>query len=303
MCHTDKRESPGRVSACGFVRKLRGGAQAHLLQADDGAHYAVKFANNPQHRRVVISEWLGCAVLRHAGILVPETRIVYVSREFLHSHPQLYFQTHSGIRLAEPGLHFGSRFPGDPDLVAVYDFLPEPLFARIANREDFLGALVFDKWLANADARQAIFYRGAARASGSAVSCGRGYVASMIDNGLLFGGPQWDFQAGPLHGFYWNPAIYASLNRSSLEFWFALVEYFPEEVLRQAAQNLPTSWLDGDEEDLERVICALLHRRRRVAGKVLDALQKRLDIRVEWPEGRTEFLGSPVGRMSKVQRP
>jgi hypothetical protein len=42
------------LTAVRHVRKMRGGAQAHLLEADDGKWYVVKFRNNPQHRRDLI---------------------------------------------------------------------------------------------------------------------------------------------------------------------------------------------------------------------------------------------------------
>jgi hypothetical protein len=44
------------VDACRLIRKMRGGAQAHLIQAADGHHYVVKFLNNPQHRRILVNE-------------------------------------------------------------------------------------------------------------------------------------------------------------------------------------------------------------------------------------------------------
>ena len=39
------------VNAVRLIRKLRVGAQAHLMECDDGRFYVVKFRNNPQHRR------------------------------------------------------------------------------------------------------------------------------------------------------------------------------------------------------------------------------------------------------------
>src|SRR6267154_631955 len=54
-----------------FIRVLRGGAQAHLLEGEDGAYYVAKFTNNPQHRRILINEWLACAFLRYLQIYVP----------------------------------------------------------------------------------------------------------------------------------------------------------------------------------------------------------------------------------------
>ena len=42
------------VNAKRFVRKMRGSAQAHLLECDDGSFYVVKFSNNPQGGRRVL---------------------------------------------------------------------------------------------------------------------------------------------------------------------------------------------------------------------------------------------------------
>ncbi len=63
----------------------------------------------------------------------------------------------------EPGWHFGSRYPGDPARTAVYDFLPDALLPKVVNLEDFRAILVFDKWVANADGRQSVFYRAMVR--------------------------------------------------------------------------------------------------------------------------------------------
>jgi hypothetical protein len=54
------REAEMRVNTCisavQNLRPLRGGAQAHLLRASDGAWCATKFQNNPQHIRVLANE-------------------------------------------------------------------------------------------------------------------------------------------------------------------------------------------------------------------------------------------------------
>ena len=36
----------------------------------------------------------------------------------------------------------------------VYDFLPDSVLHQIENLHEFLGVLVFDKWMGNADSRQ-----------------------------------------------------------------------------------------------------------------------------------------------------
>jgi len=38
------------------IRRMRGGAQSHLMRCDDGYYYVVKFQNNPQHRRILVNE-------------------------------------------------------------------------------------------------------------------------------------------------------------------------------------------------------------------------------------------------------
>src|SRR6202789_4365967 len=99
------------VDAVRLIRKMRGGAQAHLLEASDGHFYVVKFLNNPQHRRILVNEWLGSAFLSYLGISTPETAIVRISEDFLADNPDVYLQLGSR-RLAVPaGWHFGSRFP------------------------------------------------------------------------------------------------------------------------------------------------------------------------------------------------
>ncbi len=38
------------------IRRMRGGAQSHLMRCSDGHYYVVKFQNNPQHRRILVNE-------------------------------------------------------------------------------------------------------------------------------------------------------------------------------------------------------------------------------------------------------
>jgi hypothetical protein len=45
------------------IHRMRDGAQSHLLRCDNGNYYIVKFQNNPQHRRALVNELLGQALL------------------------------------------------------------------------------------------------------------------------------------------------------------------------------------------------------------------------------------------------
>ena len=57
-----------------MLRKMRGGSQAQLLEAADGHHYVVKFQNNPQHRRILINEWISAAFLSYWDSPAPPSR-------------------------------------------------------------------------------------------------------------------------------------------------------------------------------------------------------------------------------------
>ncbi len=126
------------VNARRFIRKMRGGAQAHLLEADDGDYYIVKFQNNPQHRRILINEFVAAEILTHLQIACPGHRIVSLSADFLAANPEVHLQTGTRRQPIEPGWHFGSRHPGNPDTMAVYDFIPDSLLNQVANAEQFL---------------------------------------------------------------------------------------------------------------------------------------------------------------------
>ena len=138
---------------------MRGGAQAHLIEATDGHFYVVKFLNNPQDRRILVNEWIASTFLNYLGISTPEKAMVHVSQGFLDDNPEAYIQLGTHRQSLEPGWHFGSRFPGDPRRHVVYDFLPDSLLARVENLPQFRGVLAFDKWVGNADSRQAVFFR------------------------------------------------------------------------------------------------------------------------------------------------
>ena len=256
------------LTAVRHVRKMRGGAQAHLLEADDGHWYVVKFRNNPQHRRILVNERLSATLLDYLKIATPETALIQVGAEFLAANPEV--DLHLGTRriAIEPGWHFGSRYPGDPGRTAVYDFLPEALLPQVVNLEDFRAILVFDKWTCNADGRQSVFYRALVRRGESGASTGPGrpgFVARMIDHGYTFNGPNWDFPESPLQGLYARRLVYDAV-RSLEDFqpWLDQVMDFPEEVIDQAWKRIPPDWVEGEEDALEQVLERLFERRKRL---------------------------------------
>ena len=276
------------ATAVRLLRKMRGGAQSHLMEADDGHHYVVKFRSNPQGRRILLNEWFGTFILRHLGIACPEVNAIRLTPAFLEKNPEIAIQLGPSTMPVEPGWHFGSRYPGHPDRTAVFDFVPDVLLQKVENIREFAGMLIVDKWACNADARQSVFLR--ARVTEYAPSVGLhprkiGFVALMIDHGYLFNGPHWECMDAPMTGLYFRPMVYRGLRTfNDLQPWFDRVVHFPEGVIDDALRQVPPGWLAEDEEQIERVLENLLTRRSRVENLLRDAFRTRAGHFPDWTE-------------------
>ena len=274
------------INATRLIRKMRGGAQAHLLECDDGHFYVVKFVNNPQHRRILVNEWIASVFLNYLQISTPVTRMVNLSSDLLAENSDIHVQLGSRRLAVEPGWHFGSRYPGDPSKIMVYDFVPDLLLDKVVNVNEFLGALVFDKWIGNADSRQSIFFRARLQhwSPSSSDSPQRlGFVAHMMDHGYVFEGPHWSFTDSPLQGLYFRPTVYRNVTGfDDFEPWLGRVVNFPEEVIDEAQKQIPPAWLDGDESSLELLLGKLLSRRKRVPDLVRESQRGRINPFPSW---------------------
>ena len=103
------------------------------------------FRNNPQHPRILINEPISYAILQHLKLPVPDWELVEVPQQLVAETPELTVSDGSRQRPCEPGLHFGSRYPGNPDDRAVHDYLPLSLLWGVRNLNAFHGILAFDK--------------------------------------------------------------------------------------------------------------------------------------------------------------
>ena len=257
---------------------MRGGANAHLMLADDDRFYVVKFRNNPQHPRVLVNEAIAYTLLDYLQLPAPPWDLVEVSRGLIAVSPGLTLEKNHRIVRCEPGLHFGSRCPLDPTRHSLYDYVPESVLDRVLNLQAFLGVLVFDKWVSNANGRQAIFFRDRAGrwlASGG-VADGKKtsprslvYVANMIDHGFAFNAHHWDFFDSPERGLYLRREVYKPVTGlDSFEPWLTRARECPPEVLDDAYKRIPPAWLGADSGELEALLEKLFARRESVADLV-----------------------------------
>ena len=276
------------------IRRMRGGAQSHLMRCSDGAYYVVKFQNNPQHRRILANELLGTRLAGRLGLPITPVEAIHVSEELIRLTPELCMELAHSRVACQPGLQFGSRYPGDPRHQTLHDFLPDPQLRKVENLHEFAGMLVFDKWTCNTDGRQTLFFRGSpersdqnvhdlrlarevngdtndiARASDSTDGC---YQAVMIDQGFCFNAGEWNFPDAPLRGLYARNRVYEGVTgMESFVPWMRRIENaITGRVLAGITEEIPPEWYDDDYDALTRLLEQLEQRKRRIPELLLEA--------------------------------
>jgi hypothetical protein len=246
------------------VRRMRGGAQAHLMRCEDGSYYVVKFQNNPQGARILANELLGTRLAARMGLPTPAVAVVEVRENLIEQTQDLVIQLGRGRTPCRAGPQFGSRYPGSPADTVVYDFLPDEQLREVANLTDFCGMFVFDKWTCNTNGRQAVFFR---KRNDSR------YQAWMIDQGFCFNAGEWNFPDAPLRGIYARHRVYQGVHSlESFEPWLARIEgKMTEQVFDEVLKEIPGEWYGFDADALEQILERLLRRRKIVPQLVSSA--------------------------------
>lgn len=260
------------------IRRMRGGAQSHLMRCSDGHYYVVKFQNNPQHRRILVNELLGTRLARRLGLPTAVVGIVNVSEELIRLTPELCVETPRMRIPCTPGLQFASRYPEDPRHVAMHDFLPDEQLRTVDNLHEFAGMLVFDKWTCNTNGRQTVFFvpppkDKTAATPGAEAEAGPRYKTVMIDQGFCFNAGEWNFPDAPLRGLYARNRVYEGvIGIESFAPWLAHLEkQITERVLDELAREIPPEWYEDDYDSLTRLLEQIFKRRSRVPELLLAA--------------------------------
>ena len=250
------------TEAVQHIRRMRGGAQSQIMWCADGNYYVVKFLNNPQHTRVLTSEWLGTRLAQMIGLSVPEPAIVLVDPWLIENTPELRIEFCGRQIAPAAGLSFGSKHVVSPDEGQVYDYLPEGLMDRVRNRNEFAGILAFDKWTCNADGRQAAFWKRQRE---------RRFTASFIDQGYCFNAGEWSFPDAPLRGVFGRNDVYRDVTGwGCFEPWLSRVEDFSETSLWSLIEEIPPEWYGSAPQELEALLSKLLERRHQVRDLILE---------------------------------
>lgn len=242
------------LNAVQHIRRMRGGSQAHLLRASDGAYYVTKFQNNPQHVRVLANEMFATRLAQWLGLPAPRVEVIEVSDWLIANTPDLRIELAGSATPCSSGKQLASLYP---DLEAqIFDYLPEGMLSQVVNLEDFARSVVLDKWTANSDGRQAIFIR---------EPRGRRYKAIFIDQGYCFNAGEWTFPDAPLRGVYGRNCVYATVTGwDSFEPALSKAEEANPLDLWHCAEAIPPEWYGYDHEALNIMVDSLYQRRGRI---------------------------------------
>lgn len=244
------------VLAVQQIRRMRGGAQSHLMLGADGEAWVVKFQNNPQHLRVLANELLGTRLGELIGLTVPRCEVIEVTPWLIEQTKDLEMDYGERRERCAAGLHFGSQLVGGLMPGHVADYLPEDQLMEVKNLREFAGALVLDKWTCNANGRQALFYRKGRE---------KRYSATFIDQGFCFNAGEWRFEDAPLRGVYARNRVYTDVTGwESFEPWMSSMEQLEAQRIWAIAETLPPEWYEGRAEIVETLVEKLLERRSRV---------------------------------------
>lgn len=269
---------------------MRGGAQSQLMLGSDGKLWVVKFKTNPQHVRVLANEMIATRLAAAVGLTVPVCDVVEVTEWLVANTAEMVFDAGRGeLRRYDAGLQFGSQFVGGLMPGQVVDYLPDQQLSEVRNLEEFAGMLLIDKWTGNSNGRQAVFVRKARE---------RRYRAAFIDQGFCFNAGEWTFPDSPLRGVYARNLVYAGVNGwESFEPWLSRVEGMRAETLWSAAEGIPPEWYGGEEQELERLVEALIERQGRIRELVQSFRDSSRRPFPKWEEREKKIRMNGVGGM------
>jgi hypothetical protein len=214
-----------------FLRKLHGGSQPILAEANDGLLYVVKFADNLQGANLCFNEAMGTELYKACGLPVANWMPIYVPDTFLAQNPECWTETQHSRKCPAAGLCFGSRYVTNKDR-RIYEILSGQDFKRILQPKMFWMAWILDACANHTDNRQAIFER----------TAGNKLKTSFIDFGHMFGSASGTQQAKIRSSSYLDFRIYPTIAIGECLKLCQLVHNIDAQSLSRIVDLLPTEW-------------------------------------------------------------
>jgi hypothetical protein len=206
--------------------------------------------------RVLANELLATRLAERVGLPVPVTEVVQVRQWLIENTAELRIDDGVTPVPCAAGLQLGSRYVCDPGEGHIFDYLPDSMMSKVKNIAAFAGMLALDKWLGNANGRQAVFWK---------VARERKYSVTFIDQGYCFNAGEWDFPDSALRGVYARNSVYQQVRGwEAFAPWLERIEGFAPEAVREIAGEIPPQWVANDWKALEKLVETIVARRGKV---------------------------------------
>jgi hypothetical protein len=217
--------------------------------------YVIKSKTNHQGPNVLANELIGAELMRALNLPVPHWRFGVEPISLLAA-----LQEGESGKLVE--LFFASQMAGRPrDRSGALSRLAPPFV--IVNQSDLVGAFVFDFWAGSTDRRQGVL-------STSNGTCS----AVFIDNGNLFGGPDWSFRRHSGMFLAQDASVYANVQeRPLIDAWVDRIQVTIPGLLGDVLADLPSQWFCGDVRQLNNKLLQRLVLLREEVHHHLDQLE------------------------------
>lgn len=127
------------LTAVKYLRPVgRGVTAPHIVQANDGEVYIVKFQTNRIGPKVLVNELLASRLGEWWELCFPPSGIIEISQEVLAQSPNL-------ARQISPGLHFASQY------LRGCRYINRHLLHKAINKQEMAGIMLFDHLFHNVD--------------------------------------------------------------------------------------------------------------------------------------------------------
>jgi len=218
-----------------FIRPLRGGSQSRLVRCNDGKLYVLKMNGNPQGPNLLANELLGSHLLRGLGLSAPLAVPVYIDQHTIDANG-LSFATPAGFKRVVQGWQLALELASDKE-GSLFEWISPSHIERFSNVNELLAIYVFDVWASHRDRRQCVFeYHRDLRC----------YSAWFIDNGHLFGGPDWSrLNEGP-RGATSPYVVPPKEDCFELHQWASRFRKHLPRLLCEGMEMIPTEWYKSD---------------------------------------------------------
>lgn len=212
------------------IRYLRGNSQPILAAASDGRTYVVKTHSGEAGSHLSFNEAAGTLLYRALGLSTPRWKPLLKSSAFATRMAMI-----SSDRLDIPslptGISFGSEFVGGVGNSA-FEILSRANFQHIENQESLWKAWLVDICVRHTDNRQIIFKR----------DSNRRLMATFIDHGHMFGGPNGTCKPHPIASRYLDRRIYSDVSSAQLHTIVQQILQLDADGVMREVLTMPEEW-------------------------------------------------------------